>query len=115
LADRFPSLGEAIQSIRRRLVDLWPIAVRRYYHPSQQGSWSIKKLLPAVVPSLKYGDLAGVSDGGMAQEAFLEAIDPCNQEDRRQELRKQLLAYCALDTMAMVKIWQVFAGSELNV
>jgi hypothetical protein len=115
LADRFANHGEAIQSVRRRLVDLWPIAARRYYHPSQQGSWSIKKLLPAVVPSLKYDDLAGVSDGGMAQEAFLEAIDPATPETRRQELRKQLLAYCALDTMAMVRIWKVFAGSELNV
>lgn len=115
LADRFPSLGQAIQSVRLRLVDLWPVAVRRYYHPSQQGSWSIKKLLPAVVPSLRYDDLVGVSDGGSAQEAFLEATDECTQDDRRQEIRKQLLAYCALDTLAMVKIWKVFAGSELNV
>jgi hypothetical protein len=64
---------------------------------------------------LKYDDLAGVSDGGMAQEAFLEAIDPATPETRRQELRKQLLAYCALDTLAMVKVWKVFAGSELKI
>ncbi len=110
LAARYTDLARGLGGIRERIVDLLPVAQRRFYHPSQKGSWSIKHVLPAVVPSLRYADLGGVADGGMAQEAFLEAIQEETSPDRREELRKQLLAYCGLDTLAMVRIWQVFSG-----
>jgi hypothetical protein len=111
LAGRFPDLATDLRSIRRRLVDLWPIACRRYYHPIQQGSWSIKNVLPALVPHLRYEDLDGVVNGGDAQAAYLEAIQPGTSDVRRSELRAQLLAYCALDTWAMVELWNIFAGA----
>jgi hypothetical protein len=114
LAARFPDLARALLLIKSRLVDLWPIAVRRYYHPSQQGSWSIKQVLPALVPALKYEDLDGVAGGGMAQEAFLEAIHSDTTSGRREDLRRQLLAYCRLDTLAMLEIWRVFSGQDLG-
>ena len=90
-------------------VDLLPIARERYYHPSQQGSWSIKKVLPAVVPELRYDALDGVQDGGLAMEAFLEAIHPDTNPERKNQIEQQLLAYCKLDTYAMVRLWQVFS------
>ena len=84
-------------------------------YPSQQGSWSIKAVLPAAVPELDYSQLDGVQDGGMAMEAFLEAVHPDTPEERRRLLREQLLAYCRLDTYAMVRLWQVFSGrSDLS-
>jgi hypothetical protein len=46
----------------------------------------------------------------MAQEAFLEAINPATHAERKQQIREQLNAYCKLDTFAMVRIWQVFKG-----
>lgn len=49
-AKGYPQLSESLLAINARVVDLLPIARERYYHPSQQGSWSIKKVLPAVVP-----------------------------------------------------------------
>jgi hypothetical protein len=110
LAERYPRLKKPLLAINERVVDLLPIARERYYHPSQQGSWSIKKVLPAVVPELRYDALDGVQDGGMAMDAFLEAIHPETLPERKAEIEKQLLAYCALDTYAMVKLWQVFAG-----
>lgn len=110
LAIRFPHLSADLLAINARVVDLLPIARERYYHPSQQGSWSIKKVLPAVVPELRYDALEGVQDGGMAMEAFLEAIDPDTKTDRKNQIEQQLLAYCKLDTYAMVRLWQVFAG-----
>lgn len=112
LAFRFPGLGESLLSIKSRLVDLWPIAVRRYYHPMQQGSWSIKELLPAVAPELRYDDLEGVADGRMAQDAFLEAIQADTSADRQEALRQQLLRYCGLDTLAMMRVWEVFSGTK---
>jgi hypothetical protein len=110
LAARYPELSAALLAIHDRMVDLLPIARDRYYHPSQQGSWSIKKVLPAVVPELRYDSLDGVQDGGMAMEAFQEAIHPSTLLERKAQIKKQLLAYCKLDTYAMVRLWQVFAG-----
>lgn len=110
LAGRFPQLSAPLLAINERVVDLLPIARERYYHPSQQGSWSIKKVLPAVVPELRYDALDGVQDGGMAMDAFLEAIHPDTSIARKSQIEQQLLAYCKLDTYAMVRLWQVFAG-----
>lgn len=116
LAIRFPHLANELLAINARVVDLLPIARERYYHPSQQGSWSIKKVLPAAVPELRYDALDGVQDGGMAMEAFLEAIHPDTSAERKSQLEQQLLAYCKLDTYAMVRLWQVFAGrTELKL
>lgn len=116
LAQRFPRLRPALLAINSRLVDLLKVAEKHYYHPSQQGSWSIKKVLPAVVPDLNYAALAGVQDGGMAMEAYLEAIAAETSQARRIEIEAQLQAYCHLDTYAMVRIWQVFAGrADINL
>ena len=97
--------------MERALVDLLPIAQNHYYHPSQQGSWSIKKLLPAVT-NLDYDALPGVKNGGMAMEAFLEAIQPETSAPRKTQIQQQLLDYCALDTEAMVRLWELFSGRK---
>lgn len=110
LAARFPDLAPALLAINARVVDLLPVARERYYHPGQQGSWSIKQVLPAVAPDLRYDQLDGVQDGGAAMHAFLEAIAPGTDPARRSQLERQLLDYCRLDTLAMVRLWQFFSG-----
>ena len=110
LAERLPHLSDTLQTIRTRIVDLLPIATEHYYHPSQQGSWSLKVVLPAVVPDLRYDTLDGVQHGGMAMQAYLEAIHPQTSAERKSQIEQQLLTYCKLDTYATVRLWQVFAG-----
>jgi hypothetical protein len=110
LAERFPRLKKPLLAIVERIVDLLPVARGHFYHPDQCGSWSIKAVLPAVVPELTYDDLEGVQNGGMAQEAFLEAIHASTTQARKAQLHQHLLDYCKLDTYAMVRLWQVFAG-----
>ena len=110
LAQRFPRVRQALLAINNRIVDLLPIARQRYYHPSQQGSWSIKKVLPSIAPDLCYSNLGEVQDGGMAMEAFRQAISTTVSPNRKLEIRAELLAYCRLDTYAMVRIWTFFAG-----
>jgi len=112
LAARYPDLAPAIEAIIRRLFDLRPVAAATYYHPSMCGSWSIKTVLPAVAPHLNYGQLEGISDGGAAMEAFREAIDARTSSERREEIREQLLAYCTLDTLAMVELWRFLSGGR---
>ena len=110
LAKRFSKLSEDLLSINERVVDLLPIARQYYYHPSQHGSWSIKKVLPAIAPQLRYDDLEGVQDGSMAMNVFLEAIAPSTTGSRRKQIEIQLTNYCSLDTYAMFKLWQFFSG-----
>lgn len=115
LAERYPRLARALRALNERVVDLLPVAREHYYHPSQQGSWSIKAVLPALCPDLSYGDLDGVQDGGMAMDAYLEAVGPQTSKTRKREIERQLLAYCALDTYAMVRLWSAFTGTALKV
>lgn len=60
LSERFPRLARQLVALNERVVDLLPVAREHYYHPSQQGSWSIKAVLPALCPDLNYGSLDGV-------------------------------------------------------
>ena len=115
LSERFPRLSKPLLALNGRVVDLLPVARDHYYHPSQHGSWSIKAVLPALCQDLRYGDLDGVQDGGMAMDAFLEALAPQTSKARKTEIEQQLLAYCALDTYAMVRLWSKFSGSALKV
>ena len=114
LAGRYPALAPALHAINARIVDLLPIARAHYYHPSQQGSWSIKAVLPALCPDLGYDALDGVQDGGAAQQAYLEAIAPDTTAARKAELERQLLAYCHLDTWGMVRLWGAFTGQAVR-
>jgi hypothetical protein len=45
-------------------------------------------------------------------DAFIECINPDTSVKRKTEIEKQLLAYSRLDTYAMVRVWQVFLGSN---
>jgi CRISPR/Cas system-associated exonuclease Cas4 (RecB family) len=117
LADRFPTLRQGLLALNARIVDLLPIARDHFYHPSQQGSWSIKAVLPAMFPedpTLNYKALEGVQDGGTAQSAYLEAIHPETSSERRAEIEMQLLKYCGLDTYATVKLWSRFTGNAIK-
>lgn len=109
LAARFPDLAEPIARVIERIVDLYPVAREYYYHPAMKGSWSIKQVLPTVAPDLDYGALDHVHDGTMAQQAYLELIDKATGEERRARLRAALLAYCAQDTLALVRLARFFA------
>jgi len=113
LAERLPGQASDLLAINDRLVDLYPVARNYYYHPTQYGSWSIKYVLPAIAPDLNYGDLEGVQHGGMAMEAYLEAIHPGVSPVRKSELEQQLLEYCKLDTWAMVRLWEFFTGKNI--
>ena len=83
---------------------------KHYYHRDLQGSFSMKAVLPTVAPDMDYADLDEVQDGGSAQAAYLEAIHPETDEDRRDDLAAKLLVYCERDTLAMIKVEEALAG-----
>jgi hypothetical protein len=108
IAQAVPSCRVELLAVAARLVDLLPIVRNHVYHLDFNGSFSIKKVLPVLVPGLGYDDLA-IGDGFTAQAVLgrllldHDNIDPTE----RQELRKQSLSYCELDTFAMVKLLEV--------
>ena len=113
LAERFPDLSGQLLAINARVFDLLTITRRYYYHPDQHGSWSIKKVLPTIAPHLNYANLDGVQDGSAAMVGYDEAISINTTDSRKNEIGKQLLEYCKLDTLALVEIWRYFTDQKL--
>ena len=101
LAVQLPDLAGRLTGIANRLTCLEKLTLASYYHPDMHGSWSLKQVLPTVAPHLDYANLA-VRDGILAQEAFLELMNPQTGDERRKDLRRQLLEYCGRDTEALV-------------
>lgn len=69
------------------------------------GSFSLKAVLPALVPDLGYDDLE-IADGVQASIAYEEMACPNTSPDRRDLLRASLLSYCERDTEAMVRLFE---------
>lgn len=93
LAERFADLAPGLTRLLERVVDLLPLASAHFYHPSMQGSWSIKAVLPAMAPKLDYARLDGVSSGTGAQEAYLEATSIGTTPERKAQLDQALREY----------------------
>ena len=110
LAAAFADLSEALQALNGRVVDLLPIVKRNYYHPDMKGSWSIKSVLPCLVRGLRYDGLGGVQGGTQAQQAYFDLVGGELDAKAAERLHRDLLAYCALDTFAMVEIVRKLQG-----
>jgi predicted RecB family nuclease len=103
LAACLPEFAERIKAIQNRLLDLLPIVRDHVYHPAFAGSYSLKAVLPALVPEMSYDGMAvgNGQDAGLAWEALIRGGLDQTERDR---IRKALLDYCGKDTLALVKI-----------
>jgi hypothetical protein len=108
LAAQFPDLAGHLLNIQDNIRDLLtPFQSGYYYNRAMGGSFSIKSVLPALFPddpSLDYHNLEGVHNGSEAMTVFPKIKDM--PPEQAEETRKNLLAYCKLDTYAMVKVWE---------
>ena len=108
LADEFPDLAEHLRAVANNIVDLLvPFQSGWYYKKEMGGSFSIKSVLPAICPDdpeLDYHELEGVHNGSEAMSIFPRI--QYMEEEERERVRRNLLAYCRLDTLAMVKVWE---------
>jgi hypothetical protein len=106
LAIQFPEYKEPIAELIIRIRDLMePFQQQWYYAPDMHGSYSIKMVLPALVPDLSYEGMA-IADGQAASYAF-ESLMYIEEEGKRKKIKEDLLQYCNLDTEAMVRVWEV--------
>jgi hypothetical protein len=109
LRDSLPDLAEPLQRILDRLVDLYPLITDNIYYPEFKGSFSIKTVLPALVPELSYAGL-DVRNGDTAIARFARMARGEITGESAIETRRQLLEYCKLDTLAMVRLHEALVG-----
>ncbi|MEJ2194898.1 MAG: DUF2779 domain-containing protein [Ignavibacteriaceae bacterium] len=103
IARDFPEYSEEIEERILRIKDLMlPFQRNYYYAPEMKGSYSIKYVLPALVPELSYDELE-IKEGGLASIAF-ESLWEETDMMYIAEIKEHLLEYCKLDTLAMVRI-----------
>ncbi len=110
LGEMLPGRAKALQRIRERLVDLYPITRKHYYHPGMSGSWSLKAVMPTIPGGPDYELLDEVKEGSAAQEAYFEAIGTETSAERRKELEKALLRYCSQDTESLLILSRFLEG-----
>jgi predicted RecB family nuclease len=103
LAQLFPEHASALEQIIARLVDLYVIVRNHVYLPGFAGSFSIKTVGKALAPGFSYRGLEHVADGAQAATAFQRMAFGAVDDEVALELRRALLAYCRLDTLAMVE------------
>ncbi|MBM4387759.1 MAG: DUF2779 domain-containing protein, partial [Deltaproteobacteria bacterium] len=99
----FPEQKKRIDRIVKNTRDLIvPFRNKDIYYPEFNGSYSLKAVLPALIPEMRY-DALEVQDGEMASNAYLR-MRKSGDSAEIASIRKALLEYCRLDTLAMVKI-----------
>ena len=108
LADTYADLSVHLMNIHDNMRDLMiPFKEKSYYSRKLEGSYSIKYVLPAMCgedPELDYTALNQIHNGSEAMDAFPKLGDGSMSEEEIAETRRNLLAYCRLDTLAMVKV-----------
>ncbi len=113
LADAVPHLKQDLLRVVARLWDLLEIMQTHYYHPDFQGSFSMKSVLPALVPSLAYEDLE-IRDGATASTMYRKMMCETDWVER-QRVAESLHAYCARDTLGMVELRRVLSRAVQSV
>ena len=106
LSECFPEYNPAIIQLQARLWDLLPVIRSHTYHMDYRGFFSIKDVLPALVPEMAYEGM-GVKEGQQAGVVWDAMIHGRFSEKEKEKARQDLLAYCCQDTLAMVRLLEV--------
>jgi len=107
LAELHPDHTNFLESLNDRMFDLMTIFSKDLYVDARfRGSASIKNVLPVLVPELTYKAL-NVQKGDQAVERWEKMIDPNTPKEEKEQIAKDLLEYCKLDTFAMVEIYRL--------
>jgi hypothetical protein len=106
MAELHPEYSKFLLDMNKRMVDLADLVKNGdYIHPDFLGSWSIKSVLPVMVPKLSYKSLE-IHQGDQAMSVWNEMVS--GSKPKSKATIDALLKYCELDTLAMVKIWEKF-------
>ena len=113
LCEAVPSLKQELKLVIARLWDLHPVIRDNYYHPQFEGSFSIKSVLPALVPSLSYDDLR-IQEGSLAAQQYHRMVFEETDWVEKARIREALLWYCERDSLGMLEVRRVLLGKTLS-
>lgn len=108
-----PDLKDQLQAICDRIVDFEEILRMNYYDKNFHGRTSIKKVLPVMISDMDYTELE-IAEGGVALSAFAYMAMGLYDQDKIEQTKKNLLEYCKLDTLALVKMHKFLADVSDN-
>jgi hypothetical protein len=103
LGDRFFDIRDQLLNLLNRFKDLHALIRKNYYHPEFYGSFSLKQVLPVLVPSMNHGNL-NIQEGSLASLEYLRMVDPATPPDEKTKIKHDLRTYCGYDTLGMVNI-----------
>ena len=108
MGEIYPQYKEFCEAMNSRMYDLMDIFRNQWYaDPKLKGSFSIKNALPLIVPGLSYIDME-IAEGATAMMSWYEMV--YSNIDDKERIRANLLKYCFLDTLAMVRILDALLG-----
>ena len=97
-----PAPQHALAAVQARLFDLLRVVRRSCYHRDFHGSFSLKAVLPALVPHLGYEDMA-ITDGQVAAALYQRALANDDLAERQRTFA-DLRTYCRRDTLATLEL-----------
>lgn len=105
LQSAVPGLAAELTALEARLVDALPVVRDHIYDPEFAGGFSLKRVQPALVPELTGYDALEVREGQTASILLKGLVrgEPADS-DQREQIRRDLLAYCAFDTYGLLKL-----------
>lgn len=101
IAKAVPEKADRILALKERFFDLLPLVRNHIYDPKFKGSFSIKAVLPALVPDATYDELE-ISNGMVASVKLEQIVTGDLNDEDKYSIIAGLLKYCALDSMAML-------------
>lgn len=114
LGEMFPEYAQFMSELNERIIDLkTPFSSDWFVDKDFFGSASLKSVLPVLISELSYESL-DIKEGTTASRTWQGMIFDGKYADKKDEIIKQLLAYCGMDTFAMVKLFK-FLQNEVNI
>jgi len=102
MAEIYPEFESFIENVNSRVFDLMEIFQKLYYVDNKaKGSYSIKKILPVFDSTLDYKAMS-IGDGATAMSTWNKLVN--KNDGEKDKIRNDLLRYCELDTLAMVRV-----------
>jgi hypothetical protein len=113
LGESFPGLRKRLHAVEEGMIDLMePFRRREIYHWKMNGSYSLKSVLPALVPDISYEGLT-IRDGAMASNAYF-ALGEIRDPAGLARLRSALLEYCRQDTSGLVRLVEKMRSGDIG-
>ena len=111
LGEHFKDLASSLARVRKRIVDLLPLIRDHVYDPDFHGSFSLKSVLPALVPELGYDNLE-ITDGGLASLAYAEMLDHNHGRTPSRATRGPFSLIASAILRRLVELFKVVAMNE---